>query len=409
MKEQSPDINELELLNQKLKEAIYRLIRGGLSDQESAKLKSETNELKKQLDKKIKETKLKLDPYELQLRNDLAKNFGFKFVGRFGEEALAVVETANNGFGYINRNGEIIKAGFDEAKKFQNGVGIVTDNKLSYLINSNGYAVSSLYKNISDPSDGIYAASKKDSTNMCYLLPNGKESRSFSGCLPFYEGLAAVKEIPFTSYQRKVRNGDWSFVDKDFNFHFGDKQFKEVRSFGEGLAAVKTSIGWRFIDKKGHYQLPARKNFFGKRVRYIDAESFSEGLCAVRIDSNNFVFIDKNENVVIDKKGIVATIPFKKGLTTITYEGPFGLKSCFIDKTGKTIISDDEFRLFTTFRDGVLWLIDRHTLRYSLIDRNKNLLLSDNFDEVKNFEDGVARVRKGDVNYYINKAGKKVF
>jgi hypothetical protein len=127
----------------------------------------------------------------------------------------------------------------------------------------------------------------------------------------FSEGLALVRST-----------GKWGFI---------DKTGKEVISFvydgagnfSEGLAMVRSTGKWGFIDKTGKEVIS---------FVYDGAGNFSEGLA--RVSSNGkWGFIDKTGKEVIpfiyDDAG-----NFSEGLASVRSNGKWG----FIDKTGKEVI-----------------------------------------------------------------------
>src|SRR5438876_6749370 len=83
-------------------------------------------------------------------------------------------------------------------------------------------------------------------------------------------------------------------------------QFDDARGFSDGLAPVKISGKWGYIDKTGGVVITPQFN---------DAEDFSEGLAAVEVGSN-VGYINKTGTLVI-KPQFDAGGKFSEGLAGV--------------------------------------------------------------------------------------------
>ena len=120
----------------------------------------------------------------------------------------------------------------------------------------------------------------------------------------FSEELAAFGVGEFTMHG----GGDhkFGFVDKTGKTAI-ETNFREARSFSEGLSAVMNDEGkWGYIDKTGNTVIP---------FQFEDAFSFSEGLACV-LTNGLFGFIDKSGKIVIEPR-FATPGQFKEGLAAV--------------------------------------------------------------------------------------------
>src|SRR5688572_12264455 len=146
-------------------------------------------------------------------------------------------------------------------------------------------------------------------------------------------------------------------------------------SFSEGLAAVRTSDGWVYINQSGEIVL---------RTNFDSAGSFSEGLAAV---------------------GVAKT---RAGRT------PHDLQWGFIDKTGKIVI-EPQFDNVEVFRDGMakIYVYERDESdskeKVGFIDKQGRVVVKPIFDNAYWFSEGLANVPLADGKRgYIDKTGRVV-
>jgi hypothetical protein len=103
-----------------------------------------------------------------------------------------------------------------------------------------------------------------------------------------------------------------------------EPQFTDAKQrFSEDLGAVavgeKAGKRWGFIDRTGTWVL---------RPAYDDADTFHEGLAAVRVN-NRYGYIDKKGAFVISPQFDEASL-FSRGIARVTFSG----KEAFINKAG---------------------------------------------------------------------------
>ena len=230
----------------------------------------------------------------------------------------------------------------------------------------------------------------------------------------FSEGLAWIRTETFVGFINHVGNVAFELPD---SFSIG---------FREGLAAVATRTGWGFIDKTGG---------FISTKRYVQVESFSDGLAAVaegRWQEAKYGFINRTGEVAIPLKfvprpdqmeGIILS-RFTEGLAPVMFGNLYG----YIDHKGETVIRPtfreagqfSEGLASVTAADGRKGYIDKQGLfvitlasgrggqfkegvatlaveiggrtKMGYIDRTGKIIMEPQFDAAFDFVDGIAEV-----------------
>ena len=176
-----------------------------------------------------------------------------------------------------------------------------------------------------------------------------------------------------------------------------DYQYEDARDFHEGLAAVKTSDGWGYIDYLGRIAIP-----FVHRVP--EAGDFSDGFAFVGDHYINtegfpaFVRIDEDTDERIEKF-FNNGLPFSEGLAGVQSGGQWG----FIDLMGNYVISP-MFERVGSFHDGLAPA--RKNGLWGYIDVRGNFVIEPKFMRANDFHEGLAAVYINARWGYINKEGK---
>jgi len=103
-------------------------------------------------------------------------------------------------------------------------------------------------------------------------------------------------------------------------------QFKRVKRFNEGLAAVYNGKKWGFVNFRGKMKI----SFYFKNVR-----RFSQKIAPAKDDSGQWGDIDKSGDWIISPR-FKSAYPFVNGIATVRVDNPSGENPYrgFINKEG---------------------------------------------------------------------------
>lgn len=123
---------------------------------------------------------------------------------------------------------------------FKDGVAVIINDDIQYLINTNGDKISAEYNFILPPQNGIYIV-KRDLYGA--VNTNGTEiiTPTYNLILPISENLMCAQQD---------KNGLFGYLNCDGEYTIPAK-YLDAKSFGYGAALVKTANGWGEIDSKG--------------------------------------------------------------------------------------------------------------------------------------------------------------
>jgi hypothetical protein len=351
--------------------------------------------------------------------------------GDFHEGLAAVWK--DNSRGYIDTTGKmVIELGteFNTLRDFCDGLAAVRKGELWGFIDKKGnIIVEPQYNKVQDFSEGLAAVGKNGKYG--YIDRTGKTvlGLQYDKADSFNDGLAAVSK----------------YIDNEFKCGYIDKNGKTVvplqygycGPFREGLALIITFkenslYAVSYIDKTGKtiidlpnaaiVELPDLKDIGASITKLDYASHFSEGLAAVRKDGR-LVYIDKTSNTIIEPqitelgsyfKGMER--PFSEGLaivgvtdlhldlSAIPYDGEWN----FIDKTGKiigeTYIQAHSFKNgFAAVKKSVKVLNGiMNRSRWGFICKSGQFIIEPQFDDVGDFNEGLASVKIDRKWGYIN-------
>jgi hypothetical protein len=306
-------------------------------------------------------------------------------------------------WGFMNSDGKaVIRARFEGASSFHDGLAAVQDGKKKVFIDAFGKVVlEPPFDLVRDFSQGLAAVNIgevrdpnigiiRETGRWGYIDASGKLAlpMKFTQADSFSEGLAAVHEGKRSGFID--RSGKMVFeapFDVSWGFHEGvvlvksrlkmmylDRNGRRVPSpplddnysgagFSEGLAAVKIGDKWGYIDKSGTLVIPAV---------FRDASSFHEGLAAVQPP----------------EPGEERTCPLGAG-SSYGFSRPYG----YIDRSGRMVIPPTH-EYAGDFSEGLASVSSCGKVRF--IDKSGNVQITTRCSYASPFSDGLAEVRAGD-------------
>lgn len=282
-------------------------------------------------------------------------------------------------WGYLDTLGKWIIDGsrtkYEHAVGFSNNRAMVQKNKKWGLIDENGKVILPFQF---DDMNFIQNSDKK-------LYYVAQYQHKFGYVNKRAEFVVPVKYDKTRSYiedRLAVKKGNyWGFTDENGNEIITCK-YRMVTDFKEGLAAVLEKGKWGYIDKNGNYIIPAS---------FAKANNFSEGLAWVQLNNGKMVFIDKSGKPVIDINLNNAS-DFKNGLASaFIREKGWGV----IDSSGNWVVKPKKQWLsIGEFNEFGLTKIRLKKGTYALINRKGEILTKNSYDEILNFSEGFAVVRR---------------
>jgi len=345
-------------------------------------------------------------------------------------------------YGFIDARGILrIPCELADAYEFQSGVARVRDHGRWKFINEQGTVVCELSPGVpfcGDFSEGMAFANLGGRFNVDtvvggkwgFINIRGKfiAPPRFAGydfpVRSFREGLAAVKI-----------DGKWGFVDQHSQAVI-PARYDDVAGFSDNRAAVRLGK-WGFISSGGEMVVPAK---------YDDVQSFSAGFAAVR-SGDHAAFIDKSGAERFSVADWDDWSQFSEGLAAVRLAaaGPVppdarcdecsgliggflygdacphcgkritGTRACYIDEAGKPQI-ETPFAELRPFADGLAAVKTAGpSARWGFIDRKGKLVIAPKFHDVRGgFRDGLCQVsmkkdQEEQYDTYIDRSGRIVW
>ncbi len=307
----------------------------------------------------------------------------YSFGAPFFSDGLAVVQLAKGGkFGAVDKSGKLaVKPDFFTLSRFGSGVAVAHK-----------------------PADAKIPTTRAH----CKVVSNTGEIVNDStvndhGFQTWYtEGLSVFRN-----------GGLYGYLDPKGSITI-QATFKDARNFSSGMAVVRTTSGWTFIDKTGKLL----ENF----TSLTEPGSFSGDVATFTGTNGKKAAIDKTGKVVINPVyDQLAT--FENGFSTGKYSDSKTYESVFelVTSTGKVIRkfapSLDKgvyYEIRSGFGDGLAVIVEGFS-HYGFVDTKGTITIKTGFSEVTKFVSGRAYARSTDPKTgatkegYIDASGKFVF
>lgn len=331
-------------------------------------------------------------------------------IGKAGEKIWPVPK-----YGYIDKTGKyVIEPKFDKTWGFADGRAVVRINGKYGVINTTGaFVIEPKYEDLISCKGGFSVVKENgkwgilDKAGVCVFEPKSTEYGYYSDShwakffvdgkyffITFEDNEMLVNESEdeilgyFEEGMAKIKvNGKWGFIDTTKTI-IVEPKFENVTIFSEGLAGAKINGKWGYINKSGVFVI---------EPKFEDVKSFSEGLAGAKINGK-WGYINKSGVFVIEPK-FDETEYFSDNMARVCIGNKWGL----IDSTGKFIFKPKyAYRFSIEYRyDDMISIKGR---KYIFIDRSGKQIPG-KFDDVGDFNDGIAPVKIDNKWGYINKEG----
>lgn len=307
--------------------------------------------------------------------------FQFRRAFPFSEGLAAVIYPDNN-YGYIDKSGRnAFKKRFLTAGAFKDGVAEVSyEGLIRGLINSKGITIFSPRKcHIHEPKDGLIM--------ICdYSLPVkkfGYINTSGQIIVPFIydEGRSFCYNLACVS-----QNGKWGIINNKGEAECPLK-FDFLHPLNDDVFRYRSGNKKGVCDREGNIISPPR---------FREIDSFEEGLACVKTLSHKCGYIDQSGKLVIDTIYDYG-FGFSEGLAVVIKDKKYG----YINKAGK-VICKLRFIEARSFSGGLAFV--NLNDRWGVIDHSFKVVIPFKYDEIESFNEGWAKVyiekNEGYVNIY---------
>ena len=174
-------------------------------------------------------------------------------------------------------------------------------------------------------------------------------------------------------------------------------KYDNASEFSEGLARVGKANKYGFVTEDGKEIVP---------IQFSAASNFSYGFAAVKLDEGNCYFIDKTGKKLDDQVYSDARA-FNEGLAPVQAKDSYLYG--FIDTKGNTVI-EPKFNNVSWFYEGLAAVCKNvgGAKRYAYINKDGKAITDFVFEEAKDFQNGVARVKSNGKFGLIDKFGAPI-
>lgn len=310
---------------------------------------------------------------------NLAIPFKYTNAGDF-HEGLAKVEI-NGLWGYINYNGEeVVPLTYKTADDFSEGLAIVSNETGKIIIDNTGKIIKDSINYTVYPFKCGFARCQENAGYYFIDRSGNKVSETYLEAEDFSEDLAYIKTI----------EGKF-FVDKSFNKKF---PASNARKFSCGITVSKEMAGFTFLDNAGK---------FINQINVLNVKDFKEGLSAVERSSFVWGYVDKTGKFINNFVYNYAS-DYSEGLAIVRNSdtSPY----YYINKYGEEIVYDYYSGDFDT--SDVLIPFKNTNKKYGYKDINGTTIIKPVYDMGLPFINGIAMVKIGSNNLYIDEKGKKI-
>ncbi len=291
----------------------------------------------------------------------------------------------NKGYTYIDKTGTpVFENTFQKAHDFQFKVARVMEGGKFGLIGLDGeYILSPKYSHIGPFNEFGLAKVRYGSENIRYGLINLRgilvTQNDFRDIKPFHEGYAAVKH-----------RDQYGFINIKGEITI-PARYSKVSNFSEGFVAVQQEGRCGFINKKGKWLIEPQ---FSKCL------DFNNGIAVVYMGLRKAGLLDTDGNVVVEPK-INRLLDFSEGRGLVrdsSYR--------FYYITEKAKLYDGYYQKASKFQHGVA--VVQMDGRWGIINQKGIEITPPKYDKISKFENGFAKVRIKGFSGLTNNQGESI-
>ncbi|PHI20010.1 hypothetical protein CEQ90_09720 [Lewinellaceae bacterium SD302] len=297
----------------------------------------------------------------------------------------AFINCENCSWGYVNGAGkEIVIPVFERAGAFLNGRAIVKNDTGNGVIDRTGKFI------IRPDSREIERVGNSFRTKVHLPAAGLIDTSGNLRVAARYEEVG----VPTEGFMAARRGNLWGFLTES-GMPAISFIYEAVKPFSESKAAVKTSLGWTFIDAVE--QQPGNLTFEG-------AGSFKGGIAWVKTSNGKYGYIDQNERFVIEPRLDEAT-DFQGKVARVMIDEKWGL----IGPAGNWV-KRPSYSVIEPFQSGGVAIARLSSIqdRYVLINTLGQTLTSEAYREIYPFQEGRALVRGNNGYGFIDLTGREV-
>ncbi|MBR6432447.1 MAG: WG repeat-containing protein, partial [Muribaculaceae bacterium] len=313
------------------------------------------------------------------------------------DDHLLAVATKDNKKCLINKTqGQKGACKYDFIDKFKNGFYKVRRDSKWGFINAQGEeVVPCQYKEASDFEDnyslvkdeeGKYGFLEKEGTTVKVAIPCVSESA---------DGMKIINGVIFNGkndIMTKVTQGGWCGI-MGSNGTIIPVEYNDAAPLSPAIIKVKTTEGYGAKTIQGNEILSCK---------WEDIEPLGGSLLKVKEKGMYGIYETTGKNKKIVSPQFEEILPFSNGLAPAREKGKWG----YINEKGKQVIDFIYTSAEPFNEDGIAVVGLGNNLK--LIDVNRNFLGVNEYNEIGDFKDGIAKVKRNGKYGYINTQGEEI-
>lgn len=176
--------------------------------------------------------------------------------------------------------------------------------------------------------------------------------------------------------------------------------------FNESLAVYKLAEKYFRSNEKQKYSYMTLNGKRAIKRNFNLAQPFIDGVALV-IENDNYEYIDKHGNTIIDGSNFEAARSFSDGLAAVKIKGKWG----FINKSGVLVI-ENKFEFAENFNDNLCKVMDSQGM-WGFINTSGEFINNNRYLKATNFQEGIAAILSKNENgfdfwKFIDRTGKVI-